>query len=416
MRSYGLSCDNLIGAEVVTADGEVVTASEDKNADLLWGLRGGGGNFGVVTKFTFQLHPVETVLGGMIFHPIERAPDVLRHYRDFTATAPDSVTVFCGQLYTPDGMPVAGYIVCATGPLDEAEANLRPLREFGPPIVDMVQPMPDGGVRAGPRRLVPAVAVRPRYPGSRTMDPGPDGCCAIDQLVELFDAVPVADERVAAGTARTTPLNRIAPEATGVRLTATPAGTASRWRSRARTLDADARTHRNGGVRRRPPRRVSPTAGVHVNGVSADGDSEEIDGAWTACNLTRLAKLKARYRTARTCSAAEKNANIAPRSADRTTPRVADRSANCRSLDRTNAVRDRPAAARAWLCPDIAGQPGAAVDETPARRSSRGSSRPTREGHRRGCGLEVGWGRAIDLPPLPSRWVVGRDGERGPRS
>jgi FAD/FMN-containing dehydrogenase len=142
MRSYGLSCDNLIGAEVVTATGEVVPVTEDKNSELLWGLRGGGGNFGVVTKFTFQLHEVGPVLGGMILHPIDRAPEVLRHYREYTSSAPDTVSAFCGQLYTPDGMPVAGYIVCANGPLDEAEEALRPLREFGPPIADMVSQMP----------------------------------------------------------------------------------------------------------------------------------------------------------------------------------------------------------------------------------------------------------------------------------
>lgn len=109
MRSYGLACDNLIAAEVVTANGEVVTASEGENPELLWGLRGGGGNFGVVTKFTYRLHEVGPVLGGLIIHPIERAPEVLRFYREFTASAPDSVTTFCGMLHSPDGMPIVGY-------------------------------------------------------------------------------------------------------------------------------------------------------------------------------------------------------------------------------------------------------------------------------------------------------------------
>ncbi|HEY7033579.1 MAG TPA: FAD-binding oxidoreductase [Thermomicrobiales bacterium] len=147
MRSYGLACDNLIAAEVVTADGTIVTTSEAENPDLLWGLRGGGGNFGVVTKFTFRLHPVDTVLAGLIVHPIERAPEVLRFYRAYTASAPDSVTAFAGLLHTPDGMPVTAVIVCATGPLAEAEKALKPLREFGPPLADEVAPMPYAAVQ-----------------------------------------------------------------------------------------------------------------------------------------------------------------------------------------------------------------------------------------------------------------------------
>ncbi|MEA2598608.1 MAG: hypothetical protein QOF01_5077 [Thermomicrobiales bacterium] len=142
MRSYGLACDNLIAAEVVTAEGQAVTASEEENPDLLWGLRGGGGNFGVVTSLTFRLHPVSTVLGGLIVHPIDRAAEAFRFYREYTATAPESVTVFAGLMHSPDGMPIVGYVVCASGPLDEAEEALRPLREFGPPIADQVGPMP----------------------------------------------------------------------------------------------------------------------------------------------------------------------------------------------------------------------------------------------------------------------------------
>ena len=142
MRSYGLACDNLIAAEVVTADGEIVTTSEDEHPELLWGLRGGGGNFGVVTQLTFRLHPVGPMLGGLLVHPIERAPEVLRFYREFTASAPDTVTTFCGLMYTPDGMPIVGLIAGANGPLDESERALASLRQFGPPIADQIGPMP----------------------------------------------------------------------------------------------------------------------------------------------------------------------------------------------------------------------------------------------------------------------------------
>src|SRR5204863_825020 len=94
MRSCGLTCDNLIGADVITADGKLLRASEKENADLFWGLRGGGGNFGVVTSFEYRLHPVSTVLGGMLVYPLARARDVLRLYRDVTRSAPDELTVF----------------------------------------------------------------------------------------------------------------------------------------------------------------------------------------------------------------------------------------------------------------------------------------------------------------------------------
>jgi FAD/FMN-containing dehydrogenase len=142
MRSYGMACDNLIGAEVVIASGEVVTVSESENADLLWGLRGGGGNFGVVTNFQFQLHPVSTVLGGMLVHPGERVKEALHFYREFTRTAPDELAVFCGMLTSPEGERIVAFIVCYNGPIDEGEALIAPLREWGPPVADLVQPVP----------------------------------------------------------------------------------------------------------------------------------------------------------------------------------------------------------------------------------------------------------------------------------
>ena len=142
MRSYGMTCDNLIGADVVTADGQVVHASATENADLLWALRGGGGNFGVVTSFEFQLHPVSTVLGGVLFYPLARARDVMRFYRDFTKTTPDALTVFCAMMCTPDGVPVVGLVVCYNGPADEGERVIKPMREFATPIAGEIGPMP----------------------------------------------------------------------------------------------------------------------------------------------------------------------------------------------------------------------------------------------------------------------------------
>ena len=142
MRSFGLACDNLVAAEVVTADGAVVNASESENADLLWGLRGGGGNFGVVTSLEYALHPVGMQLAGLLVYPRERARDVLHFYRDFNATAPDELTAFAALMTLPDGAEVIALVVAWNGPLEEGEPALKPLREFGPPLADMVQPMP----------------------------------------------------------------------------------------------------------------------------------------------------------------------------------------------------------------------------------------------------------------------------------
>jgi FAD/FMN-containing dehydrogenase len=142
VRKYGLTCDNLLSCEVVTADGKVVNASAEENADLFWALRGGGGNFGVVTSFLFQAHPVSTVLGGLIVHSRDRAHDVIRHYRDFMASAPEELTAYAGLLTTPDGQPAVGVIACYCGDVAKGERILKALRQFGPPLMDAIQPMP----------------------------------------------------------------------------------------------------------------------------------------------------------------------------------------------------------------------------------------------------------------------------------
>ncbi len=139
---FGLSCDNLISAELVTAEGEVLVASNSENAELFWGLKGGGGNFGIVTSFTYRLHPVSTVLGGMILHPMSNAKEVIQFYREFIKTAPDELTLYAAFIHTPDGMQVCGYVGCYSGDLREGEKVLAPLREFGSPLADMMQEQP----------------------------------------------------------------------------------------------------------------------------------------------------------------------------------------------------------------------------------------------------------------------------------
>jgi hypothetical protein len=139
---YGLACDNLISAEVATADGRLLRASAQENQDLFWSIRGGGGNFGVVTSFEYQLHPVELVLAGVLSYPLAMAPRVLRFYDDFAKAAPDELSTAASLGLTPAGEPTVSIAVCYCGPIDEGEQLLRPLRRFQSPVDDGIQPMP----------------------------------------------------------------------------------------------------------------------------------------------------------------------------------------------------------------------------------------------------------------------------------
>ncbi|HTR67627.1 MAG TPA: FAD-binding oxidoreductase [Terriglobales bacterium] len=142
MGKYGLACDNLIGAEVVTAEGKIVQASETENADLLWGLRGGGGNFGVVTEFRYRLYPLEPTIAGLLIYPLEKSKEVLRFFREITPQCPDELAVAAALLNTPDGLPACGLVVCYNGDPKQGEKVLAPIRAFGPPVADAVGPVP----------------------------------------------------------------------------------------------------------------------------------------------------------------------------------------------------------------------------------------------------------------------------------
>ena len=150
-RKYGLTIDNLISADVVLADGNFVVASEEENEDLFWALRGGGGNFGVVTSFLFRAHPVHTVVAGPTLWHLDRAAEAMRWYDDFTAQASEDMYGFFAFLKVPPGPPfpedlhlktMCGVVWCYTGPPEEADEAFRPVREFGPPALDLVGPMP----------------------------------------------------------------------------------------------------------------------------------------------------------------------------------------------------------------------------------------------------------------------------------
>jgi FAD binding domain/Berberine and berberine like len=152
MRRMGLAIDNLVACDVVTATGEFLVANDNEHPDLFWGLRGGGGNFGVVTSFEYRLHPLgPTVLAGLLAWPMEQAAEVLRFYRDFVADAPDEVGIMANLRLAPPlpaipeelhGKPIVALVVCYAGPIEKGREVLRPLRAFLPPAVDAVVPKP----------------------------------------------------------------------------------------------------------------------------------------------------------------------------------------------------------------------------------------------------------------------------------
>ncbi|GAA3986605.1 FAD-binding oxidoreductase [Actinomadura viridis] len=150
-RGYGLSADNLISADVVTADGRFLQADEQENEDLFWALRGGGGNFGVVTSFEYRLHPVKDIYAGLFFFPLDRARDVLEFYRDYIVKAPEELGMFPAfQLAPPlpfipeseHGKPFCIVVACWAGPLEQGENALAPVREVAPVVAELVTPMP----------------------------------------------------------------------------------------------------------------------------------------------------------------------------------------------------------------------------------------------------------------------------------
>ena len=135
MGKYGLAGDNLLAVELVTADGEVLEVDAASHPDLFWALRGGGGNFGVATSFTYRMHPVHTIVGGLIAHPLDAAPDMLRFYRKAVAHASDNLSVFAGLVHAPDGSgaKLSAMVVFHTGDRDESERDLEPFKAWGAP-------------------------------------------------------------------------------------------------------------------------------------------------------------------------------------------------------------------------------------------------------------------------------------------
>jgi FAD/FMN-containing dehydrogenase len=195
MRKHGATVDNLLSADVVTAQGELVTASEDENPDLFWAIRGGGGNFGIVTSFEYRLHPVgPIVLAGPVFHLLEDGPELLRFYREFIAAAPDELTTIFELSVAPPapflpeelhGRQIVMVGTCYAGSPEEGAEVVRPLKQYGRPIVDLLEPKPYTALQSMFDPMVPHGWHR--YWKSVELPPLTDA--AIDTLVEHAPAV-----------------------------------------------------------------------------------------------------------------------------------------------------------------------------------------------------------------------------------
>jgi UDP-N-acetylenolpyruvoylglucosamine reductase len=283
MGKYGLTIDNLLSVDIVTADGQVLTANATENPDLFWGVRGGGGNFGIVTSFEFQLHPVTTVLAGKLIYPIHQARELLRFYREFTAKVSDELTAYASLVTTPDGLPAAEITLCYTGSLEEGERHIEALRKFGSPIIDMIHPK---SYLKTVSMLRAAPVGRRYYERSSTLEQLSDE--AIDLIVEY-------------GRARTSPFSQVLIQHLhGAASRVHPTGTAFAQRQESYILgifaawtDDEVQKHIEWtrAFWTATSRFASP--GVYVNFLGDEGE-ERIRASY-GVNYQRLVALKNRY-------------------------------------------------------------------------------------------------------------------------
>ncbi|WP_261325735.1 FAD-binding oxidoreductase [Modestobacter marinus] len=296
---YGLACDNLIEAEVVTADGDLLQVGPESHPDLIWALRGGGGNFGVVTAFSYRLHPVGPVLAGGLGYPWAKVRDVLRFHEELVTTSPDELSTAVSIGIDPSGQPTVEIAVCWCGPHEDGERVLAPLRAFGPPLTDTIgstsyvalQSAGDAGFPTG----------RQHYWKSGWMRTLTDS--ALETLIEHVPQMPSSMSKIGLqrmhGTA-----SRVAPDATAFRHRADQYDflMISQWED---PLDSE----RNIAWTRGLFDAMTPhlQEAVYVNNLGAEGP-DRVRAAYGA-NYPRLAEVKRRYDPA---NVFRLNQNIAP--------------------------------------------------------------------------------------------------------
>jgi FAD/FMN-containing dehydrogenase len=296
-NKYGMTVDNLLSVEIVTADGRLLKASVDENADLFWGVRGGSGNFGVVTAFEYRLHPVgPMIVGGGVFHPLSAGVEMLKFFREFIATAPDEITVFAGLMTNPQAGPLAAMAAAYAGPIDEGERAIEPLKTFGTPVQNLLGPIPylvqqtlfDEAMAPGRQHYWKADFLRsqtdPKGSGYQHLSDE-----AIETAVDFYSRVPAPMSMVLfvpiSGAASRVPVEATAfPHRNGVQI-----GIYGQWQN-------DAETESTKAWVRDFWRGIQPFArgAVYVNELDADEGEDRVRIAYGA-NYDRLASLKAKY-------------------------------------------------------------------------------------------------------------------------
>ena len=282
----GMTVDNVLGADVVLASGELVHASADENPDLFWAIRGGGGNFGIVTSFEYQLHPVgPMIVGGLVVHPFGRAADVLAFYADFMRKAPDALTAAAVLMTAPDGNKACGIAAAFAGPIDDGEAAIRRLKEFGPPILDMMGPIPYVGQQALLDQAMPPNVLN-YWKADFIPELGPQ---LIHTAIDAYSRVPSPMSSILFfpihGAASRVPVDATAyPHRRGIHM-----GIYSLWTDRAQREP-------NVSWVRSTWEAIQPfvPGGVYVNELGDDEGDDRVRQAYGP-NYVRLAQLKAKY-------------------------------------------------------------------------------------------------------------------------
>ncbi len=287
MGKHGAACDNLLSVELVTAEGELLVASAEQNTDLFWAMRGAGGNFGIATSFRYRLHPLGQVLAGMLLYPRERAAELIAFHKEFLAATPDELDTTLGFLNSPEGFPLVGIIAVYAGDPAAGEAVLKPLRNFGSPVADLIRPMPyteaqsmvDGAVPAGDRYYWKSNFVPSLEPGlAAVLREGADAMPAPGSMILVFEIK---------GEIQRVPKDAMAFDHRDVNFEMSiishwtdpqADGTNSRW---AREVWTAAQPY--------------VSAAVYSNHMGADEPADRVRAAYGAGKFEKLAALKARY-------------------------------------------------------------------------------------------------------------------------
>jgi FAD/FMN-containing dehydrogenase len=295
----GMTVDNLLGADVVLATGQLVHASEREHPDLFWGLRGGGGNFGIVTSFEYRLHEVgPMIIGGMVVHPLAKAAEVLRFYAEFMRTAPDELVAAAALLTGPDGHKGCAIAVAYNGQLAAGERVVAPLKQFGTPALDIIGPMSYAAQQALLEAAMPPNVLN-YWKAEFVADLSAE---LIDVSVRAFETVPSPMSSVLFFPIRGV-ASRVAPDATAYpHRKGYSAGIYALWRNPAEN-DANIAWVRESWARIKPF-----SGGVYVNELGEDEGLDRVQSAY-GLNYERLRQVKATYDPENVFCL---NANVAP--------------------------------------------------------------------------------------------------------